>query len=85
MELNRAIAIAQRDGPDQGIEAIEGIADRDRLGTYPFYPAALGALELQRGNDAAARHHFERALGMARSDVERRYLEKRLRASTGTV
>ena len=41
-----------------------------------------GALELQRGNEPAARRHYERALGMARNDTERRYLEKRLRAST---
>jgi RNA polymerase sigma factor (sigma-70 family) len=81
VELNRAIAIAQRDGPDRGIEAIEGIADRELLETYPFYPAALGALEQQRGNGTDARRYFERALGLARSDAERRYLAKRLRAS----
>jgi RNA polymerase sigma-70 factor (ECF subfamily) len=78
VELNRAIAIAQRDGPDRGLEAIDGIADRDRLETYPFYHAALGHLEQQRGNGAAARRHLERALGMARSDAERRFLARRL-------
>jgi RNA polymerase sigma factor (sigma-70 family) len=82
VELNRAIAIAQRDGPDRGIEAIERIADRERLETYPFYAAALGELEQQRGNGSAARRHFEQALGMARNDAERRYLAKRLRASS---
>jgi RNA polymerase sigma-70 factor (ECF subfamily) len=78
--LNRAIAIAQRDGPDRGIEAIEGIPDRERLERYPFYPAALGEFEQRRGNTAAARAHFERALGLARNHAERRYLEKRLHA-----
>jgi RNA polymerase sigma-70 factor (ECF subfamily) len=82
VELNRAIAIAQRDGPDRGIDAIERIADRERLGSYPFYSAALGELEQRRGNDPAARRHFEKALGVARNDAERRYLEKRLRASS---
>ena len=82
VELNRAIAVAQRDGPDRGMEAIEAIVDRDRLSTYPFYPAALGELERRRGNASEARRHFEQALGLARSDAERSYLEKRLRASS---
>ena len=76
-----AIGFALTEGVISSIEAIEGIADLDRLRTYPFYPAALGTLEQQRGNETAARRHFEQALGMARSDVERRYLEKRLQAS----
>jgi len=79
--LNRAIAIAQRDGPDQGIEAIERIADRDRLDAYPFFPAALGELERRRGNVGEARHYFEQALGLARSDAERRYIERRIQTA----
>jgi RNA polymerase sigma factor (sigma-70 family) len=80
VSLNRAIAIAQRDGPDHGIAEIESIPDLERLDRYPFYPAALGELEQQRGDRAAARAQFERALGLARNDAERRYLEKRLNA-----
>ncbi len=79
--LNRAIAIAQRDGPDQGIEAIERIADRDRLEAYPFLPATLGELERRRGNVDDARHYFGRALRLARSDAERRYIEKRMQTA----
>ena len=45
--LNRAIAIAQRDGPQRGVEALDAIADRDRLEAYPFYHAARGELELR--------------------------------------
>lgn len=74
--LNRAIAIGQRDGPDAGLAAIAAIDDIDRLETYPFLPAALAELERRRGNGAAARAHFERAVQLARSDAERRYLEK---------
>jgi RNA polymerase sigma factor (sigma-70 family) len=77
--LNRAIAIAQRDGADRGIEALEAIADRDRLAAYPFYPAALGELELRRGHPDAACRHFTAALALARNDTERRFLEKRRR------
>ncbi len=79
--LNRAIAIAQRDGPDQGIEAIERIADRERLGAYPFFPAALGELERRRGNVGEARTYFGQALRLARSDAERRYIERRIQTA----
>jgi len=78
--LNRAIAIAQRDGPDRGIEALCAIGDRDRLTRYPFYPAALGELELRRGNHQAARAHFAAALALTRNPPERRFIEKRLDA-----
>jgi len=77
--LNRAIAIAQRDGAERGIEALHAIDDRERLNTYPFYPAAMGELELGRGNRAAAREHFRAALALARNPTEQRLLEKRVR------
>jgi predicted RNA polymerase sigma factor len=70
--LNRAIAIGQRDGPDPGLAAIAAIAERGRLETYPFLPAALGELERRRGNLALADRYFERALALARSGAERR-------------
>jgi len=76
--LNRAIAIGQRDGAARGLDELRGIADRERLSAYPFYPAALGELELRRGDRAAARAHFREALGLARNAAERRFLEKRL-------
>jgi len=77
--LNRAIAIGQRDGPERGLEALGAIADSDRLRRYPFYPAAIGELELRRGNRDAARRQFSKAAGLARNRVERRFLEKRVR------
>ena len=80
--LNRAIAIAQRDGPDRGIEALRAIADCERLDAYPFYPAALGELELRRGHPEVAREHFAAALALARNPTERRFLQKRI-ASAG--
>lgn len=78
--LNRAIAIGQRDGADRGIAELHAIADRDRLDRYPFYPAAIGELELRRGNGAAARARFQAALRLARNPMERRFLEKRVSA-----
>jgi RNA polymerase sigma-70 factor (ECF subfamily) len=76
--LNRAIAIAQHEGPDRGLEEIRAIADHERLSDYPFYFAALGDLELRRGNPQKAREHFQSALRLARSPMERRFLEQRV-------
>ena len=78
--LNRAIAIAQRDGAEPGLEALRTIAGVERLRGYPFYEAAIGELELRRGNVEAARNHFSAAKAVARSPVERRFLERRMRA-----
>ena len=77
--LSRAIAIAERDGPEEGLRAIAAIEDADRLATYPFYRAALGELELRSGRREVARAHFEAARELARNDGERRALEKRIR------
>ena len=77
--LNRAIAVAQRDGPDRGLEALGAIANLDRLDRYPFYPATLGDLEFRRGHREIAREHFTSALALARNPAERRFLQRRIR------
>jgi RNA polymerase sigma factor (sigma-70 family) len=76
--LNRAIALAERDGPERGLEELRSLPERKRLVRYPFYPAALGELELRRGRVNAAREHFAAALALARNPMERRFLERRL-------
>jgi RNA polymerase sigma-70 factor (ECF subfamily) len=76
--LNRAIALAQRAGPKCGLEAIAAIGDKDRLAAYPFYWAALGELELRSGSLDLAREHFAAAHRLARKEVERRFLERRI-------
>ena len=78
--LNRAIAIAQNEGPERGLEEIGSITDADRLAKYPFYPAALGELELRRGSHETAREHFGAALALARNPMERRFLDRRIGA-----
>jgi RNA polymerase sigma-70 factor (ECF subfamily) len=78
--LNRAIAIAQTDGPERGLREIRAIIDRDRLSTYPFYSAALGELELCLGRSEAAREHFRAALALTRSPMEHRFIDQRIRA-----
>lgn len=76
--LNRAIAVAQAYGPERGIQEIHAIEQSERLASYPFLAAALGELELRAGQTENARKHFEEAVALARNEMERRFLEKRL-------
>ena len=78
--LNRAIAVAERDGPDRGLDAIRAISHVDRLADYPFYPATLGELELRRGQSETAAAHFQAAVLLARNPSERRFFQRRLEA-----
>jgi RNA polymerase sigma factor (sigma-70 family) len=78
--LNRAIAVAQHQGPERGLEEIHAIPGGDRLANYPFYFAAIGQLEFRRGRRGPAREHFQAALTLARNPMERRFLEQRVRA-----
>jgi RNA polymerase sigma factor (sigma-70 family) len=81
--LNRAIAVAQLAGPERGLAEIRAIPDVERLVAYPFYPAALGELELRRGQFAAARQHFQAALSLARNPTESRFYGQRIAACAG--
>jgi RNA polymerase sigma factor (sigma-70 family) len=78
--LNRAIAVAQKDGPERGLEEIRAIAASDRLAAYPFYHATQGEFELQSGRPESAREHFRSALAHARNPMERQFLEQRIAA-----
>lgn len=75
--LNRAVALAQRDGPEKGLAELERLAHEGRLSQYPFLEAARGELERQAGHLAAARAHFLNAADLARGDLERRFLQRR--------
>ena len=76
--LNRAIAVAQAQGPSRGLEELERIPDSERLAGYPFYHAALGELERRRGALDIARGHFCTAHALAKNAAERRFLERRI-------
>lgn len=82
--LNRAIALAQRDGAHRGLDEIRAIAGAEALAKYPFYHAALGELELRSGRQEAARSHFEAAVGCARNPMERRFLQQRVHSCKGS-
>ncbi|MBV8147206.1 MAG: sigma factor, ECF subfamily protein [Gammaproteobacteria bacterium] len=83
--LNRAIAVAQHEGPEHGLAALRELPDRERLARYPFYPIALGEFELQCGRRAAAREHFTAALPLARNAAEQRFIEQRIDACADRV
>jgi RNA polymerase sigma factor (sigma-70 family) len=78
--LQRAIAIAQRDGPARGLEELGAIANKERLAEYPFYPAAFADFELRLGMKERALAHFEDALELARNPAETRFFELRIAA-----
>jgi len=78
--LNRAIAVAQHEGPARGLEEIRAIPERGRLANYPFYQAALGELDLRAGNVHVAREHFAGALSLARNAMERTFMQQRMNA-----
>ena len=79
--LNRAIAIAQHEGTERGLEEIYAIKNSDRLAAYPFYSAAIGELELRHGRREIACKYFRAALVQARSPMEKRFLEQRVAAA----
>lgn len=75
IELNRAVAVAMRDGPAAGLALIDRIRD---LGGYHLTHAARADLLRRLGRAEEAREAYERALKLARLEPERRFLERRL-------
>ena len=78
VELNRAVAVAMRDGPAAGLALIDALFARGELADYHLAHAARADLCRRLGRDAEARAAYERALVLARQEPERRFLEKRL-------
>jgi len=78
--LNRAVAIAMRDGPAAGLPLIEAILARGDLADYHLAHAARADLCRRLGQTAEARASYERALSLARQAPERQFLERRLAA-----
>ncbi|BCQ64169.1 RNA polymerase sigma factor [Pseudomonas protegens] len=78
IELNRAVALAQRDGPGAGLAQVEAILLRGDLQDYHLAHAARADFCRQLGHIAAARQSYQRALALVRQAPERRFLEQRL-------
>jgi RNA polymerase sigma-70 factor, ECF subfamily len=78
VELNRAVAVAMRDGPAAGLSLIDAILARGDLGNYHLAHAARADLCRRLGQTAEARVSYERALSLTEQEPERRFLERRL-------
>ncbi|MFK3644985.1 RNA polymerase sigma factor [Pseudomonas protegens] len=78
IELNRAVALAQRDGPGAGLAQVEAILLRGDLQDYHLAHAARADFCRQLGHIAEARQSYQRALALVRQAPERRFLEQRL-------
>jgi RNA polymerase sigma-70 factor (ECF subfamily) len=78
VELNRAVAVAMRDGPLAGLELIDAILARGELADYHLAHSARADLCRRLGRTAEARASYERALALTRLEPERRFLERRL-------
>ena len=83
VELNRAVAVAMRDGPDAGLTLVDGILERGELRDYRFAHAARADLCRRLGRIVDARASYERALALTRGEPERRFLEQRLAELAG--
>ena len=78
VELNRAVAVAMALGPQAGLDLVEEIQARGDLVDYYLLPATRADLLRRLGRTPEARSAYARALELAPTDAERRYLSKRL-------
>jgi RNA polymerase sigma-70 factor (ECF subfamily) len=78
IELNRAVAVAMRDGPAAGLALIDPILARGDLAEYHLAHATRADLCRRLGRTTEARAAYERALALAQQEPERRFLERRL-------
>ena len=78
VELNRAVALAMRDGPAAGLAAVDAILARGELKDYHLAHAARADLCRRLDRRAEARGSYERALALARQEPERRFIRQRL-------
>ena len=78
IELNRAVAVAMRDGPFEGLKLIDAILERGDLSGYHLAHAARADLCRRLGRTAEARASYEHALRLVEQEPERRFLERRL-------
>ena len=78
IDLNRAVALAMRDGPAAGLAVVDAILARGELKDYHLAHAARADLCRRLGRQQDARASYERALALARQEPERRFIQQRL-------
>lgn len=79
VELNRAVAVAMRDGPAAGLILIDAILARGDLANYRVARTARAELCRRLGRTAEARASNRRALSLTQQEPEQRFLDRRLR------
>jgi RNA polymerase sigma-70 factor (ECF subfamily) len=83
VELNRAVAIAMRDGPEAGLALVDGLLARGELADYRLAHAARADLCRRLGRPAEARDSYTRALALTQGEPERQFLQRRLAELAG--
>jgi RNA polymerase sigma-70 factor (ECF subfamily) len=83
VELNRAVAVAMRDGPEAGLRLVDALLARGELENYHLAHSARADLCRRLGRTDEARAAYERALTLTHQGPERRFLERRLAALAG--
>ena len=83
VELNRAVAVAMRDGPEAGLALMDALLARGELVEYHLAHSARADLCRRLGRWAEARAAYERSLELARQEPERRFIERRLQEIEG--
>ena len=78
ISLNRAVAIAMMDGPDQGLALVNELAARGDLDSYHLFHATRADLLRRNGAIQQAARSYQRALKLVTNESERRFLERRL-------
>jgi RNA polymerase sigma-70 factor (ECF subfamily) len=78
VDLNRAVGVAMRDGPEAGLALVDALLAQGHLADYHLAHAARAELCRRLGRAAEARASYERALSLTRQEPERRFLERRL-------
>lgn len=83
IELNRAVAVAMRDGPEAGLVLIEPLLEQGGLDRYHLAHAAKADLLRRLGRLSEARSSYQAALALTRQEAEQRFLMRRLREIAG--
>ncbi len=78
VHLNRAVAIAMRDGPEAGLTHIDAVLEQGELANYYLAHSARAELYRRLGRTAEARASYEKALALTQQEPERRFLARRI-------
>ncbi len=79
VQLNRAVAIAMRDGPEAGLMQIDAVLEHGELANYYLAHSARADMYRRLGRTAEARASYEKALALTQQEPERQFLQERIR------